>query len=113
MDETVAHRCGGTSNVHQRHDPLQHVGAGLVEEVAQANDACCFLDDVSGQPGPGSAEQAYHGIQFAAAALQVRASDRKGRTQSCRRRKQCNILLIPEPVLAGYRAPPVAEVMER
>ena len=71
MREAIAYGAGGASNVDQRDGSLQLVVAGLVEEVAETDNARSFSDEVHGEAGRRAAEDANRRIEFLASALQI------------------------------------------
>ncbi len=98
--QAEGHRAGGAPDVDQSDGPLHLVMAGLVEEIAEADDSRGFPDKVRRQPRRGAAEQPNHGIQFLSPALQVGASYREvSAIQSGGDDEQNAILPIPELVL--------------
>lgn len=84
MRQPVAYGAGGASEIDDGDGSLQLVVAGLVEEVAETDHARSFPDEVDGQAGGRAVEDAHHGIQFLAAALQVGTRHREvGGIQRC------------------------------
>jgi hypothetical protein len=103
MCEAEGDRAGGASDVDQSDGPLQLVMAGLVEEIAEADDSRGFPDKVRRQARRGAAEQANHRIEFLSPALQIGASYREvSAIQSGSGDEQNAILPIPELVLDAH-----------
>src|SRR5207302_3970542 len=72
---SVAHRSHRRRNIYDRYGSLHFVMAGLVEEVAEADDCGGLSREVHRQACAGVAEGTHHRIQLAASALQVGAGD--------------------------------------
>ena len=73
VQQVVGNGTGGASDIDHRHHAFQFVVAGFVEEVADADHACGFSDEVDSQACRGAAEHADYRVQFLTAALQVGA----------------------------------------
>src|SRR5579864_7353661 len=107
MRQAIAYGDGGASDVDQRQGSLQLVVAGLMEEVAETDDARSFSDEVHGEADRRAAEDANHRIEFLAAMLQIGTRHREvGGIQRGRGGEQGTVPLVPESMLiplAGWR----------
>lgn len=95
-------RHGGSRrpDVQHRHQPLQLVMSGLVEDVADPDHASGLTRKVHCQPGRTATEYAGYGIQFLTAGAQVIPGyDEVGGAEGGARRKQNAILAVPESLM--------------
>jgi hypothetical protein len=95
--ESVSDRTRRRPDIHEGHGSFQFVMPGLVEEVAEADYSDRLSREVHGQACAGASEGTDDWIQFAAAALQIGASDCEIRgiaSRSCY--EQDLVWLVPE-----------------
>jgi len=105
--QTESHGAHGHAGVDKRREAFQLVVAGLVKEVAEADGAGGFSDKIHRQTSRAAGEYAGHGIQFTAAAGEVRASDKEvGGRRRAYRGEENGVVAIPEVMLriAALRA---------
>lgn len=85
------------ADIDVRRHALQGVMAGFVEQVAEADYAASFEREISGQRRRAAAHDSRHGVQFLAAARQIRAGHEEiCGCQSANGSEQDAILPIPE-----------------
>src|SRR5580692_12517736 len=73
--EVVADRACRTCNICERDQTLEAVMAGFVQEITDAHDTHGFADEVHREARTRASEDTHDGIEFLAAALQVRVGD--------------------------------------
>jgi len=102
MGKVERHSARRGSNVQHGNRPLHFVMAGLVEQIAESDDAGGFAREVYGQSRRTSAEPARDGVEFPAAAAQVVPRYHEiGRAESRAGGKQQTVLTIQESMLDG------------
>ena len=72
--QPISYGAGGASDVDERDGSFQLVVAGLVEEVAETDQARGFPDNVRYQVRRGMPEHSNHGFHLLTATLQIGAS---------------------------------------
>src|SRR5882724_10060238 len=76
--------------------------ARLVEEIAEADDAHGFANEVCRKARAGAAEHANHRIQFLSSTLKIGASYREvGEVGGCGGDEEGAVLRVPKPVLVA------------
>jgi hypothetical protein len=103
MRKPVAHCIGRGGDVHHRGQALKPMVAGLVEQVADRDDAAAFQSKIRGQPRGAAAQYPCDRIQFPAPTRKVPVRHVKvGTRHATDGGKQDRIFTIPKTVFVLF-----------